>query len=283
MAQTVFQFFEGINNFKDNFFTLKFFEYYQIGFDPESALFLLNWLILLFLIFMIGASFCGFFQCMIYRKDQKINLLIARSFCDVCGKTLEWIDPVPFINYLVLGGKCRYCKTQLPLKYFLSETLSGIIMLVLMFSPLHILFILPFAIFMIFVTAYVFYFDRLNLINIGLMAVFITIFKWIYGFGGLDFFVSAGLILLMGVLVFLVKKPEFNLQYLLFLSLLSLAFQPADVVFGIILGVIFTLVFILGRKLYHRRNPDEAMMKTNTIYFTGLYFGLLVCFTLLQR
>lgn len=282
MLDTLSQIINGINDFKCNIFTLKFFEYYHLGFDFDSVIFWLDWLILLFMIFMIGASFCGFFQCMIYRKCRGINLFITRSFCDVCGKTLRWIDPVPFINYLVLKGKCRYCNTKLPAKYFLSETLSGFIMLILMFSPLHILFTIPFALFMIFVTAYVIYFNRLNRILFILLALFIAIFTLVYGFGGLDILISLGLMLLLGALDFWFKKSEFNGKYFLFLSLFSVIIQPVGVAFGIILTRSFSLFLSLGRKIYWRKNPkddgraEDATISNNTFSFVGFYMGFLI-------
>ncbi|HEX3048779.1 MAG TPA: prepilin peptidase [Bacillota bacterium] len=283
MMDTLSRIINDINDFKRNVLTLNFFEYYHLGFDFDSVIFLLDWLILLFMIFMIGASFCGFFQCMIYRKSRGINLFITRSFCDVCGKTLQWIDPVPFINYLVLKGKCRYCHTKLPVKYFLSEVLSGVVMLILMFSPLHILFTIPFALFMIFVTAYVIYFNQLNWILIILLALFIAIFKIIYGFGGWDILISLGLILLLAALDLWFKKPEFNGKYFFFLCLFSVIIQPIGVAFGIILARSFSLVLSLGRKISWRREPKEegrtedvTIFNNSTSSFTGFYMGFLI-------
>lgn len=109
----------------------------------------LQLLIIYFLVFMIGASWCGFFQCMLYRLSHKINLFQRRSFCDFCGVQLGLIDPVPVINYLVLRGQCRFCKTKLPRKYFLTELISGIIFLMLMFLPFNLLIILPLALVLI--------------------------------------------------------------------------------------------------------------------------------------
>jgi leader peptidase (prepilin peptidase)/N-methyltransferase len=282
MVDTLSQIINSVDDIKRNFLTLNFFEYYHLGFDFDSVIFLLDWLILLFMIFMIGASFCGFFQCMIYRKSQGINLYITRSFCDVCGKTLRWIDSVPFINYLVLKGKCRYCHTQLPVKYFLSEVLSGFIMLLLMFSPLHIFFIVPFALFMIFVTSYVLYFNRLNRVLIMLLALFIAIFKLIYGFGGLDILISLALMLILSAWKYWFKKPEFNGKYYFFLSLFSIIIQPMGVAFGIILARSFPLFLSLGRKIYWRRNwKDEGSDEDATIFdtafsFAGFYMGFLI-------
>jgi prepilin signal peptidase PulO-like enzyme (type II secretory pathway) len=277
-----------INTFKNNFLTLKFFVSFQPGLDLNSFLFLINWFILLFMIFMIGASFCGFFQCMIYRQDKKMNLWITRSFCDYCGKTLKWIDPVPFINYLILKGKCRYCHTQLPPKYFLSETLSGIILLFLVIAPFNILFTLPFALFMIFVTAYGIYFNRLNRIIIGFLALFIGLFIIIYGFGGMNILISLGLMLLLGFLEFRIKKPELNGEYLVFLCLFSLIIQPVGIAIGILLARTFSIIQSLSWKIHLQRYPkevekhEEPSILNKTISLIGYYTGFIIFLAFMQ-
>jgi leader peptidase (prepilin peptidase) / N-methyltransferase len=115
-------------------------------------------LVFVFLIFVLGAAWCGFFQCMIYRKNKGIDLRIRRSFCDDCGKTLLWIDTVPFINYLVLRGKCRYCGMRLPYRYFIAETISGLVALSCIVVPLSWLWLVPSVMAVIFMIAYSFYY-----------------------------------------------------------------------------------------------------------------------------
>ena len=151
-----------INTTKSIFFSRNFIATSISGINLDSCMFLCSYAIMLFLIFMVGAYFCGFFQCMIYRYDKNLDLWITRSFCDTCGKTLKWIDPVPFINYLVLHGKCRYCKTTIPTIYFLSEMVSGCIMLALAASPLHIVLAVPCALISIYALSYTLYFKRNN-------------------------------------------------------------------------------------------------------------------------
>lgn len=125
------------------------------GNDP---LLLLTYVVLIFFllgcVFMLGASFCGYFQCMIYRKRNNIKLLIARSFCDVCGKTITGLDPVPVLNRLFLKGRCRHCNARIPSHYFYSELLSGFIALVFFISPLPILAVFFLSIIVIFLFSF---------------------------------------------------------------------------------------------------------------------------------
>ncbi len=149
-----------IDKLKADYFTLDLLKTVNPGLKMEFGIVLLYYALLLsqiFLIFMFGACLCGFFQCMIYRIEKKINLLIPRSFCEFCGETIKFIDAVPFLNYLLLKGKSRCCKKKLPGKYFLSEILSGVAMLILFLSPGSLFITIPFAIIIIFIMAYIFY------------------------------------------------------------------------------------------------------------------------------
>jgi len=51
----------------------------------------------------------------------------GRSFCDFCGRQLNWYDNVPVISWLVLGGKSRCCGKKLPKQYPIVEMGMGIL------------------------------------------------------------------------------------------------------------------------------------------------------------
>lgn len=79
-------------------------------------------MIKIILLSLLGLCFGSFFNVVVSRDDWYKN----RSRCDGCGKVLKWYDLVPVISYLMLGGKCRYCKSKISLTHLLSETLLGI-------------------------------------------------------------------------------------------------------------------------------------------------------------
>lgn len=49
-----------------------------------------------------------------------------RSKCFSCGESLRPHDLIPVISYLLLKGKCRYCKQHIPYRYVLLEIVFGI-------------------------------------------------------------------------------------------------------------------------------------------------------------
>lgn len=51
----------------------------------------------------------------------------ARSFCPGCEETIAWYDNIPLISYFLLKGRCRYCETNIPLRYLLVELATGLL------------------------------------------------------------------------------------------------------------------------------------------------------------
>lgn len=55
------------------------------------------------------------------------NLVVPRSRCDSCGHPIASSDNIPVLSYLVLGGKCRHCKAEIPSRTPVVEALSGLL------------------------------------------------------------------------------------------------------------------------------------------------------------
>lgn len=55
------------------------------------------------------------------------NLVFPRSRCDSCGKAISPIDNMPVLSYLLLKGRCRYCKAAIPSRTPVIEALTGIL------------------------------------------------------------------------------------------------------------------------------------------------------------
>lgn len=80
-----------------------------------------------FLIFCFGLSFGSFANVLIYRIPRALSLIFPHSFCPHCQRKLQWKDKIPILSFLVCKAKCRYCGVRIPLYYFLSEVLGGIL------------------------------------------------------------------------------------------------------------------------------------------------------------
>ncbi|MCX6743319.1 MAG: prepilin peptidase, partial [Candidatus Parcubacteria bacterium] len=48
-------------------------------------------------------------------------------FCPKCKKILKYADLIPFLSFIFLGGKCRFCHKQIGWQYPLVELITGIL------------------------------------------------------------------------------------------------------------------------------------------------------------
>lgn len=73
------------------------------------------------LIFILGLFFGSFLGVLVDRLVNGESIIKGRSHCDKCKKELGLFDLIPLLSFLMLNGKCRYCKTKLSLFYPVIE------------------------------------------------------------------------------------------------------------------------------------------------------------------
>lgn len=79
--------------------------------------------------FVIGTLFGSFFTLATYRLPRKQDIMVKRSYCPGCKHELGFFDLIPVLSYVFLGGKCRYCKEKISIRYPLFEIFNGIFFL----------------------------------------------------------------------------------------------------------------------------------------------------------
>ena len=57
--------------------------------------------------------------------QSQLSLSKPRSACPKCGHQITALENIPIISYLLLGGKCKGCKTSISPRYPLVEALTG--------------------------------------------------------------------------------------------------------------------------------------------------------------
>ncbi len=60
-------------------------------------------------------------------KTPTFNICLPNSHCVHCKKPLPFWFNIPIVSYLVLRGRCHYCKMHISIQYFLVEMLTSIL------------------------------------------------------------------------------------------------------------------------------------------------------------
>ena len=81
----------------------------------------------LIIFFVLGSVMGSFYHVIATRLSNGKSIIAPASHCEKCDHVLKWYELIPIVSYLIQGGKCRNCKTKLPISYFLMELCTGIL------------------------------------------------------------------------------------------------------------------------------------------------------------
>ncbi|MBR5369685.1 MAG: prepilin peptidase [Bacilli bacterium] len=218
--------------------------------------------ILYLIIFFIFGLFLGSFYTVVgLRCPKHENFITNRSYCDECKHTLSFLDMIPVISFILLRGKCRYCKNKInPLSTYM-ELFTGILFALSYFvfgfsyelfialgivSMLIIIsvsdisyYIIPDEV-LIFFTGY---FLILIVLNNGIISSFSNLLS------GLAMFLIMYTIMLIGNLIF--KKESLGGGDIKLMFVIGLVLSPLSSLFVIFFGSLIALpisIIILVRK-----------------------------------
>jgi len=82
-------------------------------------------------IFFVGLCVGSFLNVCIYRIPNERSIVRPASACPGCGTPIRWYDNIPVVSYILLGGRCRSCKTKVSPRYPIVELLTGLFALVI--------------------------------------------------------------------------------------------------------------------------------------------------------
>ncbi|MFC2073359.1 prepilin peptidase [Campylobacterota bacterium] len=95
------------------------------------------------IVFIFGIMIGSFLNVVIYRIPKGESIVFPASKCPSCQTSLKWYHNVPIFSWLILGGKCAFCKEPIAKQYPIVEFLTGIVFLALYFK-LGLVWYLPF-------------------------------------------------------------------------------------------------------------------------------------------
>ncbi|MDP2932521.1 MAG: prepilin peptidase, partial [bacterium] len=77
-------------------------------------------------VFILGLCVGSFLNVVVDRLVRG-ERLSGRSYCDFCHQTLNFIDLLPVVSWLIRKGHCRYCHKPLSLQYPLTELATALL------------------------------------------------------------------------------------------------------------------------------------------------------------
>lgn len=77
-------------------------------------------------LFVLGLLLGSFISALVWRLYKGLDFVYGRSMCPHCHHKLGPADLMPILSWLVLGGKCRYCRKPVSWQYPATELVTGI-------------------------------------------------------------------------------------------------------------------------------------------------------------
>lgn len=125
--------------------------------------------------FIFGAVVGSFLNLCIWRLPRDESIISPGSKCTVCQKPLRIWHNIPLISYLILRGKCYYCHSLIPVRYFLIELISAILSAYLLYY-FHFTFYFFYSLTLLYLLIIVFFIDlehQLILDKITFLGIFL--------------------------------------------------------------------------------------------------------------
>ena len=88
-------------------------------------------MLLLAFIVVIGLCIGSFLNVVILRALSKESIVFPASKCPKCQHPLKWWHNIPVLSYIILRGKCGFCKEKISIQYPIIEILTAIIFLLI--------------------------------------------------------------------------------------------------------------------------------------------------------
>ncbi len=74
---------------------------------------------------LLGLCVGSFINVVVWRLPRAESLLWPGSHCPRCGKSLQWHQNIPLVSWLLLKGRCGFCRSSISPSYPAVELLTA--------------------------------------------------------------------------------------------------------------------------------------------------------------
>ncbi len=84
-------------------------------------------LVALLFAFVVGLAIGSFLNVLIVRIPKGENIAFPPSHCPTCDNRLKWWHNIPLLSWILLRGRCAYCRHPIGKIYPVVELLTGLL------------------------------------------------------------------------------------------------------------------------------------------------------------
>lgn len=94
---------------------------------PNWLIYMLPWLSILVFVTAVGACIGSLINVLVYRMPRGLGVVVPTSRCPSCDHKLTWRENIPIFGWLILRGRCRFCKAKISAEYPIVESIVAIL------------------------------------------------------------------------------------------------------------------------------------------------------------
>jgi leader peptidase (prepilin peptidase)/N-methyltransferase len=94
---------------------------------PDWLIYMLPSLTILLFVIAVGACIGSLVNVLVYRMPRGLDVVVPTSRCPKCDHKLTWRENIPILGWILLRGKCRFCKAKISAEYPIVEAVVAIL------------------------------------------------------------------------------------------------------------------------------------------------------------